>query len=166
MQECLEKLQISPMKLQQQANNMHHYYSTPAEETSKSVYNNDEICEILLCQKIFVEYINNLLYDDSYPNPDSWRCLQEFLIIKINDRIPMNEQNPSVLNEKLKKLFNHTESIMQNWKNEDNTFTNYYIKIHKWYIYQQLHLKKSKIFEIWYKRIYELNILNDLSIEI
>ena len=61
MQECLEKLQISPMKLQQQANNMHHYYSTPAEETSKSVYNNDEICEILLCQKIFVEYIDNLL---------------------------------------------------------------------------------------------------------
>ena len=39
--------------------------------------------------------------------------LREFLIIKINDRIPMNEQNPSMLNEKLKKLFDHSESIMQ-----------------------------------------------------
>ena len=164
MQECLEKLQMSPAELQQQADNMHRYYSTPAEEAPKSVYDDDEICEVLMCQEILVEHINNLLYGGSYPSPGSWRRLREFLAAKVNGRIPTNEQNPSVLDEKLKKLFDRTGSIMQDWKNEDNTFTDRYIEARKRYIYRRLRLKKGEIFEVWYKRMCELDALNGSSI--
>lgn len=109
----LEKLKISEIELREHADSMHHYYNTFIKETFNSIYYNNEICEILLYQEIFLKHIDNLLNDDSFSAPDSWRQFQEFLIVKINDRIPLNKQYSSILNEKFIILFDHFESIIQ-----------------------------------------------------
>ena len=75
MQTLLEKLQMSSEELQEHADSMHRYYSTPAEEAPNSVYYDDEICEVLLCQEILLEHINSLLNGGPFPAPGSWKRL-------------------------------------------------------------------------------------------
>jgi hypothetical protein len=69
MQELLEKLQMSPAELQQQADLMHQYYSTPAEEAPNSVYYDDEICEVLLCRQVLLEYVEAIFAAATSPVP-------------------------------------------------------------------------------------------------
>lgn len=164
MQTLLEKLQMSPAELQEHADSMHRYYSTPAEEAPNSVYYDDEICEVLMCQEILTEHIENLLHGGPFPAPGSWKRLQEFLAARVNGRIPTNEQLPSTLDEKLKMLFNRSGCTMRDWKNEDNSFTDHYIKARDRYIFRKLRLKKSEMFEVWYKCICELEALRGSSV--
>ncbi len=103
MQTLLEKLQMSSEELQEHADSMHRYYSTPAEEA---------------------------------PN----------------------------LDEKLKRLFDRSGLTIQDWKNEDHSFTDRYIKARVGYIFRELRLKKSEMFEVWYKRRCELQALHSSSI--
>lgn len=93
---------------------MHQYYSTSIKEASKSVFDDDEIYEIFMCQRMLMEHLNHLLNEDPYPSPDSWKKLQDFLTIRVKDRIPPNEQLPSVLDIKLQILFDHFECIISN----------------------------------------------------
>ena len=164
MQTLLEKLQMSSAELQEHADSMHRYYSTPAEEAPNSVYYEDEICEVLLCQEILVEHIDNLLNGGPLPAPGSWKRLQEFLAARVNGRIPTNEQHPSTLDEKLKMLFDRTGLTIRDWKNEDHSFTDRYIKARERYLFRELNLKKSKMFEVWYKYWCELQALHNSSI--
>ena len=53
-----------------------------------------------------------------------------------------------MLNEKLKRLFDHFELIIQDWKNEDHSFTNHYIETRVEYIFRKLHFKKNEIFKM------------------
>ena len=164
MQTLLQKLQMSPTELQEHADSMHRYYSTPAEEAPNSVYYDDEICEVLLCQEILLEHINNLLNGGPFPAPGSWKRLREFLAIRVNGRIPTNEQHPSTLDEKLKRLFDRSGLTIRDWKNEDHSFTDHYIKARVRYFFRELRLKKSEMFEVWYKRRCELQALHSSSI--
>lgn len=164
MQTLLKKLQMSETELQEHANSMHRYYSTPAAEAPNSVYYDDEICEVLLCQEILLEHIDNLLNGGPFPAPGSWKRLREFLAARVNGRIPTNEQHPSTLDEKLKILFDRSGSIIRDWKNEDHSFTDRYIKARAGYKFRRLRLKKSEMFEVWYKRRCELQALHSSSI--
>jgi hypothetical protein len=164
MQELLEKLQMSPAELQQQADLMHQYYSTPAEEAPKSVFDEDEICEILMCQEILVEHIDNLLNGGPFPAPGSWKRLQDFLAARVKGRIPPNEQHPSVLDTKLKALFNRSGFTMSDWKNKDNTPTKLYLDARERYVFRELRLKKSEIFKVWYKYNCEIDALHNSSL--
>lgn len=165
MQKLLEKLAMSPEELQYQANLMHQYFDTPAEEAPKSVFEDDEICEILLCQEILLEHINHLLNGGPFPGPGSWRRLREFLAARINGRIPPNEQFPSVLDRKLQALFTRFNCTMSDWKDKDNNPTERYLKARKEYVFRELRLKKSKIFEVWYKHNCEVDALHDSSLK-
>ena len=76
----------------------------------------------------------------------------------------MNEQHPSMLDDKLKKLFDRSGLTIQDWKNEDHSFMDHYIEAHEWYIFRELRLKKSEMFETWYKHRCELQALHSSSI--
>jgi hypothetical protein len=161
VQKLLEKLAMSLEELQHQADLMHQYFDTPAEEAPKSVFDDDEICEILLCQEILVEHINHLLNGGPFPAPGSWRRLREFLAARVHGRIPPSEQLPSVLDRKLQALFTRFGCTMSDWKDEDNNPTERYLKARKEYVFRELRLNKSEIFEVWYKRNCEVDALHD-----
>jgi hypothetical protein len=61
-------------------------------------------------------------------------------------------------------LFNRSGCAMRDWKNEDNSFTDHYIKARGRYIFRQLRLKQSEMFEVWHKRICELEALRGSSV--
>ena len=160
MQALLERLKMSPEELQQQADLMHQYSSTPTEEAPKSVFDDDEICEILLCQEILLEHINHLLNGGPFPAPGSWKRLREFLAARVNGRIPPSQQLPSVLDVKLQVLFTRFKCTMSDWIDKDNNPTERYLEARERYVFRELRLKKSEIFEVWYKRNCELDCLH------
>jgi len=161
MQELLEKLKMSPAELQQQADNMHQYYSTPTEEAPKSVFDDDEIYEIFMCQSILMEHLNRLLNGGACPSEGAWKKLQNSLAISVKGRIPPPEQLPALMDTKLQVLFDRFGCTMSDWKNEDNTPTERYLEACERYIFRELRIKKSEIFEVWYKCNAETEALNN-----
>ena len=111
MQSCLTELEISKEELEKQASFMKRFYSNPPDEEPKSVYYDDEICEILLCREVLLEHIEELLNGGVLPPPNFWKELRERLAAKVNGRIPPNAQHPSLLDQKLNKLFDLAEPI-------------------------------------------------------
>ena len=160
MQSCLTELEISKEELEKQASFMKRFYSNPPDEESKSVYYDDEICEILLCREVLLEHIEELLNGGVLPPPNFWKELRERLAAKVNGRIPPNAQHPSLLDQKLNKLFDLAESCELDWIDENNKMTDHYIEARERYFYRQLRIVKSDMWKVWMNHRCELDALH------
>jgi len=151
LQNCLKELEMSLEELQQQATNMHCFYSsTTVEEKLKTVYYDSEICEVLLCIDVLDIHLQELFGRDGVPGPlprpNFWKELQEYLARKINGRIPPDEMPLPRLHEKLTDLFDHANSCMGDWFNADSSKTARYQTALDKYYFRKLDVIKSDIF--------------------
>jgi len=166
MQAYLEKLQMSLEELDQQAERMHRFYTAPPGELPKSMHFDDEICEVLLCRESIVKRLGDLFIGIGGPihvpfsSAVHWKQLQQYLAAQVSGRIPPEEQQVSILDEKLAKLFESADSKMVDWIQENGEWSERFIKAREGYIFRQLHLKKNEMFEVWTKRMCELQSIH------
>ena len=119
LQDCLEKLQMSPAELEIQADFMIRFYNKPVDEAPRTVYYDNEICEVLLCRQVLLEYIEGLFSATTCPPPGQWQRLRQYLAEQVCGRIPVNDQQPAMLEKKLEELFHRTGSCIRDWIAED-----------------------------------------------
>lgn len=163
LQDCLEKLEMSPEELEIQSDFMSRFYNKPSEDAPRTVYYDNEICEVLLCRQVLLEYIDGLFSMSTCPPSGQWQRLREYLAEQVCGRISANDQQPAILEKKLEELFHRTGSCIRDWIDEDGQPTDRYIEAQGSFYRRQLNLKKDEMFKVWIKRKCELDNIHSSS---